>query len=114
MTFPTDAAIITRRKSLGISIAMCGSCYFKALPRIFQRFIFLAEQGSCATFTGANCACVRNAWPQGNFEPPEELQRPSAPRATAPSFPSGRERKRAKQCNPQQDRRLIRLLAQSN
>src|SRR5258708_40103228 len=72
MTFPTDAAIITRRKSLGISIAMCGSCYFKALPRIFQRFIFLAEQGSCATFAGANCACVRNAWPQGNFEPPEE------------------------------------------
>src|SRR6266403_2144844 len=74
MTFPTDAAIITRRKSLGISIAMCGSCYFyfKALPRIFQRFIFLAEQGSCATFTGANCGCVRNAWPQGNFEPLEE------------------------------------------
>src|SRR6266404_3232633 len=36
MTFPTDAAIITRRKSLGISIAMCGSYYFKALPRIFS------------------------------------------------------------------------------
>jgi hypothetical protein len=22
--------------------------------------------------TGANCECVRNAWPQGNFGPPEE------------------------------------------
>jgi hypothetical protein len=22
--------------------------------------------------TGAHCECVRNAWPQGNFGPPEE------------------------------------------
>src|SRR6266481_6046545 len=50
---------------------MCGSYYFKTLPRIFQRFFF-AVHGSCATLTGANCECVRNAWPQVNFEPPEE------------------------------------------
>jgi hypothetical protein len=65
--------------------------------------------------TGANYECVRSAWPQGNFEPPEgEFQRPSVPRTTAASVPSVRERKRRKQCNPQWDCRLMRLLAKSN
>jgi len=34
------------------------------------------------------------------WTPRGELQRPSAPRATAASFQSVRERRRGKQCNP--------------
>jgi len=41
-----------------------------------------------ATFTGANCECVRNAWPQGNFEPPEESS--NGLRYREPALPSSR------------------------
>ena len=72
MTFPTDAATITRRKSLGNFNCHVRLLLFQGIASHFSALYFLAEQGTCATFTGANCDCVRNAWPQGNFEPPEE------------------------------------------
>jgi hypothetical protein len=34
---------------------------FQGIASRFSALYFLAEHGSCGTFTGANCECVRNA-----------------------------------------------------
>ena len=51
---------------------MCGSYYFRALPRIFSALCFLAEQRFNYDVTGANCELRPQRLASGESEPPEE------------------------------------------
>src|SRR6202140_542767 len=100
MTFPTDPATLTRRQSLGIWIGMCGSYYFKALPRIFQRIVFSQSKVHARRLQARIVSASATPGLRGTLNHPRRAPTAFGTASHVAFFPSVRERKRVKQYNP--------------